>query len=247
MPDLADCVTLRQWRLPQWLPFSKIWLQEGYIGGTIFHELGHLYPLLLADSASSISRTDTLRLMLGSVCYHWYDTYGQHPIIFQDTADPFTLLPIGPAYASEVCPLALRGYLTCYVNLCWAIGQLIAAGVLYGLLPLEGQWSYRVCYALQWVWPIPLLCIILFGPESPWYLIRNDRVEDAYKSLAKLDNKGVDSHRRTIAQIMHTLRIEDQISSGTNYLDCFRGVDLRRTEIVCMTFAAQVLSVSLIL
>ena len=25
----------------------------------------------------------------------------------------------GPAYASEVCPLALRGYLTCYVNLCW--------------------------------------------------------------------------------------------------------------------------------
>lgn len=26
----------------------------------------------------------------------------------------------GPAYASEVCPLALRGYLTVYNNLCWA-------------------------------------------------------------------------------------------------------------------------------
>ena len=36
---------------------------------------------------------------------------------------------MAPAYASEVCPLALRGYLTVYVNLCWAFGQLISAGV----------------------------------------------------------------------------------------------------------------------
>lgn len=27
---------------------------------------------------------------------------------------------IGPAYASEVCPTNLRGYLTIYVNMCWA-------------------------------------------------------------------------------------------------------------------------------
>ena len=148
----------------------------------------------------------------------------------------------GPAYASEVCPLVLRGYLTCYVNLCWAIGQLIAAGILYGLLDLRGQWSYRVCYAIQWVWPIPIFIIILFGPESPWYLIRNDRVEDAYKALAKLDNKGEEAHRQTVAQIMHTLKIEDQMDSGFSYFDLFRGVDLRRTGIVCMTFAGQVLS-----
>ncbi|KAK3711131.1 hypothetical protein LTR37_009918 [Vermiconidia calcicola] len=148
----------------------------------------------------------------------------------------------GPAYASEVCPMVLRGYLTCYVNLCWAIGQLIAAGVLYGLLDLTGQWSYRVCYAIQWVWPIPIFIVILFGPESPWYLIRNDRIEDAHKALCKLDNKGEECHRQTIAQIMHTLKIEDQMESGSSYLDCFKGTDLRRTEIVCMTFAGQVLS-----
>ncbi|KAK5129742.1 hypothetical protein LTR08_002918 [Meristemomyces frigidus] len=148
----------------------------------------------------------------------------------------------GPAYASEVCPLALRGYLTCYVNLCWAIGQLIAAGVLYGLLDLQGQWSYRIAYAVQWAWPVPLFIIIFFAPESPWFLVRNDNLEGAYKSLAKLDNKGVDSHRRTIAQISHTMKIEDEVASGGSYLDCFRGSDLRRTEIVCMTFAGQVLS-----
>lgn len=41
---------------------------------------------------------------------------------------------MGPAYAAEVAPLALRGYLTAFVNLCWAIGQLLSAAVLKGLL-----------------------------------------------------------------------------------------------------------------
>jgi SP family general alpha glucoside:H+ symporter-like MFS transporter len=36
------------------------------------------------------------------------------------------------AYASEVCPVVLRAYLTSYVNLCWVIGQFIAQGVLRG-------------------------------------------------------------------------------------------------------------------
>ena len=86
---------------------------------------------------------------------------------------------------------------------------------------------------------------ILWGPESPWYLIRTDRIDDAYKALAKLDNKGEEPHRQTVTQIMHTLKIENQMESGSSYLDCFRGADLRRTEIVCMTFAGQVPSGSM--
>lgn len=125
---------------------------------------------------------------------------------------------------------------------CRCIGQLIAAGILYGLLDLHGTWSYRIAYALQWAWPIPLFLLILFGPESPWYLVRNDRIDDAMHALSKLNNKGEESNRQTVAQIMHTLKIENQIESGASYFDCFRGIDLRRTEIVCMTFAGQVLS-----
>ncbi|KAK1139964.1 hypothetical protein N8T08_011041 [Aspergillus melleus] len=148
----------------------------------------------------------------------------------------------GPAYASEVCPLALRGYLTCYVNLCWAIGQFIAAGVLYGLLKIENEWSYRIAYALQWIWPVPLFIMVLFAPESPWWLARNNRLDDVYKSLSKLDNRGHGSHQKTLAQILHTLELEQRMEAGSNYLDCFRGIDRRRTEIVCMAFAGQVLS-----
>lgn len=148
----------------------------------------------------------------------------------------------GPAYASEVCPQVLRGYLTCYVNLCWAIGQLIAAGVLYGALHLPGRWPYRLCYALQWVWPIPLFLIIMFAPESPWFLVRNNRVEDAHKSLEKLGTKDTKAQQQTIAQIVHTLKLEGEMHTGTSYLDLFKGVDRRRTEIACGAFMGQVLS-----
>lgn len=44
-------------------------------------------------------------------------------------------------------PTNLRAYLTTYVNLCWVMGQLIAAGVLKGCSSIEGQWSYRIPFA----------------------------------------------------------------------------------------------------
>jgi len=43
------------------------------------------------------------------------------------------------AYASEVAPVALRAYLTTYVNLCWVMGQFIAAGVLRSFLSKGGE------------------------------------------------------------------------------------------------------------
>ncbi|KAL1969198.1 hypothetical protein VTN77DRAFT_452 [Rasamsonia byssochlamydoides] len=36
--------------------------------------------------------------------------------------------------------------------------------------------------------------------------------------------------------------MEKQVAAGTTYWDCFKGTDLRRTEIVCMTWIAQTLS-----
>jgi SP family general alpha glucoside:H+ symporter-like MFS transporter len=51
---------------------------------------------------------------------------------------------MAPAYASEVCPMALRGHLTVYVNLCWAFGQLIAAGVLSGFSNGTTKWAYKI-------------------------------------------------------------------------------------------------------
>jgi SP family general alpha glucoside:H+ symporter-like MFS transporter len=48
--------------------------------------------------------------------------------------------------------------------------------------------------------------------------------------------------RNTVALMVHTNQLEIDASAGTTYLDCFRGTDRRRTEIVMMVFAMQLLS-----
>lgn len=125
---------------------------------------------------------------------------------------------IGPAYVSEVCPTALRGYLTTYVNMCWAIAQLIAAGVMYGLVNRPDEWSYRIPFTLQWIWPVPLIVICWFAPESPWYLVRNDRLEEAKRSLRRLGgDKTEDRINGQLAMLVHTSKIEMAMGEGTRY------------------------------
>ncbi|KAK8079066.1 maltose permease MAL61 [Apiospora phragmitis] len=148
-------------------------------------------------------------------------------------------------YASEVCPVALRGYLTTYINICWGIGQEIGIGVIMGNLWRTDEWAYRIPYALQWMWPVPLIIGIYFAPESPWWLVRKGKLEDAKRSLLRLTTKRQESDfdaDETVAMMVHTTALEAKITKGASYLDCFRGTDLRRTEIVCMAWAIQNLS-----
>ncbi|KAJ9486908.1 hypothetical protein VN97_g6425 [Penicillium thymicola] len=147
-------------------------------------------------------------------------------------------------YASEVCPVALRGYLTTYVNFCWGLGQLIGIGVIKGMLSRTDEWAYRIPYGLQWMWPLPLFIGIWLAPESPWWLVRKGRTEDAKRALVRLTskNQGDFDPDETVSMMVHTTALEEKITKGASYLDCFRGTDLRRTEIVCMVWAIQNLS-----
>ncbi|KUI57389.1 General alpha-glucoside permease [Cytospora mali] len=147
----------------------------------------------------------------------------------------------GPAYAAEVVPLALRGYLTAYINLCWCIGQFIAAGVFKGLVNNTTDWGYKIPFAVQWVWPVPLFIAALLAPESPWFLVRSGQLEKAKKSLIRLSEPGHNvDHDATIALMVRTDKLEKEERSGTSYSDCFKGTNRRRTEIAIMCFVSQI-------
>ncbi|KPI45965.1 Maltose permease MAL31 [Cyphellophora attinorum] len=144
-------------------------------------------------------------------------------------------------YAAEVCPVPLRPYLTTFVNLCWVIGQLIAAGILKGFVSGTTNWSWRIPYAIQWIWPLPIAIITFFAPESPWWLVRHGKLDQARAALLKLTSKKNANFNveDTLAMMIHTNELEIQQTSGTSYLDCFKGVDLRRTELTIMTWVIQ--------
>lgn len=66
-------------------------------------------------------------------------------------------------------------------------------------------------------------------------------MQEAEEALQRLTSKGDTEFncQQTVAMMVHTNELEREIQSGTTYWDCFKGIDLRRTEIVCLIWAAQ--------
>ncbi|KIN03386.1 hypothetical protein OIDMADRAFT_118647 [Oidiodendron maius Zn] len=147
-------------------------------------------------------------------------------------------------YALEISPLCLRAYLTNYVNFCWAFGQIIATGILRGVLNLDNQWAYRIPFAVQWVWPVILIPLLYFAPESPWWLVRRGRLEEArevVKRLTSSRNINFDVEKN-IALMVVTTEYERTVNAETSYRACFQGTNLRRTVIVIGIYCIQTLN-----
>ena len=94
------------------------------------------------------------------------------------------------------------------------------------------------------MWPVPLIIGVLFAPESPWWHVRKGNIDDAKKALHRLtsaqyaDDAGFNVDD-TVAMMVHTNELEIQAATGTSYWQCFKGTDLRRTEIVSLVWVIQ--------
>ncbi|EAT84252.1 hypothetical protein SNOG_07976 [Parastagonospora nodorum SN15] len=145
-------------------------------------------------------------------------------------------------YASEVAPVRLRPILTTFVNMCWVMGQFIAAGVNRACVQRPDQWAYRIPFAIQWIWPVPIMIGVFLAPESPWWHVRRGDTAGARAALLRLTSPDKDPNfnaDETIAMIQHTNELEKSMTEGTSWMDLFKGTDLRRTEIVCFAWIAQ--------
>ncbi|CAG9953030.1 unnamed protein product [Clonostachys rosea f. rosea IK726] len=128
----------------------------------------------------------------------------------------------------------------CLVNICWVIGQFIGAGVLQAFVNDTSESGYRIPWAVQWAWPLPLILLALFAPDSPWWLIRQGRVSEARKSVQRLSSGLSDAEtEQRVAMMARTNELEESLIANSSYWDCFKGTNLRRTEIASMTLCSQ--------
>jgi len=79
--------------------------------------------------------------------------------------------------------------------------------------------------------------------RSPWWHVRKGNRAAAKKSLLRLTSPNQPNFNAddTIAMIEHTNEMEKNLKEGTSYRDCFKGIDLRRTEIVVGIWLVQTL------
>ncbi|KAF7551129.1 hypothetical protein G7Z17_g5242 [Cylindrodendrum hubeiense] len=97
-----------------------------------------------------------------------------------------------PLYMGEIAPESLRSPLLMCWQLTLSVSQIIAAAINRGVVSNQTSFAYRFPIGFQLVFPFIILLGIWWVPESPRWLIRQDRPEDATQALRLLhreDNK----------------------------------------------------------
>jgi SP family general alpha glucoside:H+ symporter-like MFS transporter len=119
--------------------------------------------------------------------------------------------------------------------MCWGGGILLSSGVVRAVAGINGDMGWRLPFILQWVWPIPLIIGTYLAPESPWNSVRRSKEDEARTSLHRLyqDMPEREQHvEQTLAYIKYTTEMEKLETANASFLECFKGTNRRRTEIV---------------
>lgn len=77
-----------------------------------------------------------------------------------------------------------------------------------------------------------------FAPESPWYYVRKNRLDDARNALQALYGPGVNVGPK-LAIIVKTVDEDMELTKSAKWIHCFQGTNLVRTIISTGVFACQ--------
>ncbi|KAI4180312.1 MAG: hypothetical protein L6R41_007310 [Letrouitia leprolyta] len=134
-----------------------------------------------------------------------------------------------PVYISELAPPSKRGRLVGAQQ--WAIT------ISYGSTFVDGTAAFRIPWGVQMVPAMLLFGAMFFLPESPRWLARKDRWEEAHAVLTLVHSKGdPDSPfvRRELAEIREMVEFERK-NSDVTYLELFKPKMINRTHIGLFT------------
>ncbi|EEU33692.1 uncharacterized protein NECHADRAFT_56243 [Fusarium vanettenii 77-13-4] len=149
-----------------------------------------------------------------------------------------------PVYQSEVAPTQYRGIMISLYQLGINIGGLVGTCINQGTHAMPTRQAYRIPLYASLSFPVILLVVTFFLPESPRWLLSIDRTEDACNSLRRLRGKEYPETliQQDINDIKSHITLERQLEASASYLNLFQGTDLRRTSIVLLVLLFQILS-----
>ncbi|KAF4345552.1 hypothetical protein FBEOM_502 [Fusarium beomiforme] len=140
-------------------------------------------------------------------------------------------LGVVPTFQSEIVPAQARGFMVGSYQLSLAIGGLVINSICYGTSSLPDNRAWRIPLGMFYIVPSIVIAGIWFVPESPRWLLRKNRVEEARNSLEKI-REGVFTYEEIEAEFTELrVSLEEETEQG-RFVELFRGINLKRTLIV---------------
>lgn len=148
-----------------------------------------------------------------------------------------------PLYQSETAPKWIRGTVVGCYQLAITIGLLIASIVNNSTQNRQDTGSYRIPIAVQFAWAIIMVVGMLLLPETPRYLIKCGKNEEAARSLSKLRRLDV-THPALVEELAEVEANHNyELSLGkATYADCFKGTLGKRLATGCLLQGLQQLT-----
>lgn len=129
-----------------------------------------------------------------------------------------------PILISELAYPSQRPQITGVLNATGSLGQIMAAWITYGTAPMGNSWSWRLPSLLQAVTSVFQIIMTFVMPESPRWLVFNNREQEARRILCKYHADGDDNSALLdfeMAEINYTLE-QEKSNSSTSWLEWFR-------------------------
>lgn len=143
-------------------------------------------------------------------------------------------------YVSDITPLKLRGPAATMINIFWLIGQLVSASILRAATEIKDKhWSIKMPMLIQYSWLLPLFLIVVLAPESPYFLSRKGKDEEVLKVLSRVNRDPSFDQHGSLAIIHCVNEHEKKTAKRMGFVDCFKGINLRRTEIAVIIYLTQ--------
>src|SRR5699024_1710824 len=127
-----------------------------------------------------------------------------------------------PAYMSEMAPAHLRGRLSGINQTMIVSGMLLSYIVDYLLKDLPVTVAWRLMLSMAAVPALILFLGVLRLPESPRFLIKNNKLDQARKVLGYIRSKKEEINSE-IKQIQETVKEEKQANQKASWGTLFRG------------------------